>query len=384
MRASSSAEEVSATFLRHARDSLGALDAAIYVVEGGGLRKAGAFGAPADWPEQLHGGRHPLSSAAQPEWIEGAPALVARHPSQAGMPWHEHGAWIFFPLRREGGPSVGAACLGFGRPSGFTEEDRRLGALGMELCADAMERARLLESERAAREEAVRALALRDEFLVVASHELKTPLTSLAVQLAMLRRNLHGAPSAQLGLIERQVGRISTLISRLLDVAQMAGGGLQLDLSEMDLSAAARDIAGRLEPEMIRERCALRVDAPAPVIGRWDPLRMEQVVVNLCTNAAKFAPGTTIDLLVRAEGNEAVLSVVDRGVGIAAEDLDRIFGKFERAAPASSYGGLGLGLFVVREVVRAFGGRVEVQSQLGQGSTFTVRLPGAWPEDAAR
>jgi signal transduction histidine kinase len=122
------------------------------------------------------------------------------------------------------------------------------------------------------------------------------------------------------------------------------------------------------------------VDAPAPVIGRWDPLRVEQVVVNLCANAAKFAPGTTIDLSVRAERDEAVLSVADRGVGIAAEDLDRIFNKFERAAPSADYGGLGLGLYVVREVVRAFGGRVEVQSQLGHGSTFTVRLPGALPE----
>ncbi len=384
LRASSSAGEVAATFLRHARGTIGAIDAAIYVIEDGWLRQAGAFGVPAEWPDRIAGGQHPLSAVAQPEWVEGAGALAAKYPALAGLPWREQGAWLFFPLRREGGPSVGAACVGFGRPAGITEEDRRLGALGMELCADAMERARLLESERAAREEAVRALALRDEFLTVASHELKTPLTSLAVQLAILRRSLRGESIVQLGLIERQVTRISTLISRLLDVAQMAGGSLQLDLSEMDLSAAARDIAERLEPEMSRERCALRVNAPSPVFGRWDPLRVEQVVVNLCSNAAKFAPGTTIDLQVRAEGNEAVLSVADQGVGIDSEDLDRIFGKFERAAPASDYGGLGLGLFVVREVVRAFGGRVEVQSQLGKGSTFTVRLPGAWPEEAAR
>ena len=387
LRASAS-REVAATFLRHARQTLGAHDAAIYVAEGRWLRRAGAFGVPASWPEQLGGGagggRHPLPAAAQPEWIEGASALVARYPSQAGLGWSEGGAWLFFPLRREDGPSVGAACLGFGRPAGFTEEDRRLGALGIELCADVMERALLLESERAVREKAVRALALRDEFLTVASHELKTPLTSLSVQLAMLRRSLRGEPSVQLGLIERHVSRISSLISRLLDVAQSSEGSLQLDLSEIDLSAAAREIAERLEPEMTRERCALRVDAPAPVYGRWDPLRLEQVVVNLCTNAAKFAPGTTVDLVVRLEGSEAVLSVVDRGVGIAAEDLDRIFSKFERAVPSSDYGGLGLGLFVVREVVRAFGGRVEVQSQLGQGSTFTVRLPGAWPGEASR
>ncbi|HVE84971.1 MAG TPA: HAMP domain-containing sensor histidine kinase [Myxococcales bacterium] len=253
------------------------------------------------------------------------------------------------------------------------------------------EMAQLAESERAARAEAARArreleeaLAQRDEFLTVASHEMKTPVTSLAMQLKVLRRELRGTASARMDLIDRQMSRIIGLISRLLDVSRLAEGGLQLDLTEMDLSAAARDIAERLEPEMARERCALRVDAPEPVVGRWDPLRVEQVVVNLCANAAKFAPGTAVDLSVRAEGSEAVLAVADRGVGIAAEDLDRIFGKYERAAPSSDYGGLGLGLYVVREVVRAFGGRVEVQSAPGQGSTFTVRLPGALPADAGR
>ena len=357
-----SAQDVATTFLRHARDSLGAVDAAIYLAEGETLRRLGAFGVPEAWPEVLPAAdpAHPLSAAPQAAWIEGAANLLQRYPSQGGLPWRETGAWAFVPLAQEG-----AACIGFDRPSGVTPQDRRLGALIAELCIDAMERARLL--------------ALRDEFLIVASHELKTPLTSLAVQVALLRRSLHGAPSAQLGVIERQVMRISSLIARLLDVTQMAGGSLQLDLSEIDLSAAVRDIAERLEPEIARERCTLRVDAPTPVLGRWDPLRVEQVVVNLCVNAAKFAPGTPIDLAVRSEGNEAVLSVADRGVGIAAEDLDRIFGKFERAAPSDEYGGLGLGLYVVREVVRAFGGRIEVQSQPGQGSTFTVRLPGALP-----
>jgi len=353
-----SAQDVAAAFLRHARESLGAVDTAIYLNSGSSLRRAVAFGVPERWPEVLPrgDGSHPLCGAGV-EWIEGAPALVARFPSQADLPWRPTGAWCFVPLGQEG-----AACLGFDRPAGVTEQDRRLGALLSDLCVDALERARLL--------------ALRDEFLQVASHELKTPLTALAVQVALLKRS---GPSAQLGVIERQVVRISSLITRLLDVSQMAGGSLFLDLSEMDLAAAARDIAQRLAPEMERERCRLRVEAPAPVIGRWDPLRIEQVVVNLCTNAAKFAPGTTVDVQVREEGGEAVLSVTDRGVGIAPEDLDRIFNKFERAAPSSDYGGLGLGLFVVREVARAFGGRVEVQSQLGQGSTFTVRLPGLLP-----
>jgi len=354
-----SAQDVAAAFLRHARESLGAVDAAIYLTSGSSLRRAEAFGVPERWPEVLprEDAGHPLCGATV-EWIEGARALVARFPSQADLPWREMGAWCFVPLGREG-----AACLGFDRPGGVTEQDRRLGALLSDLCVDALERARLL--------------ALRDEFLQVASHELRTPLTSLAVQVAILKKS---APSAQLGVIERQVTRISSLIARLLDVTATAGGSLYLDLSEMDLAAAVRDIAQRLAPEMERERCRLEVHAPAPVIGRWDPLRVEQVVVNLCVNAAKFAPGTTVLVQVRAEGGEAVLSVTDHGVGIAPEDLDRIFNKFERAAPSSDYGGLGLGLFVVREVVRAFGGRVEVQSQLGQGSTFTVRLPGALPE----
>src|SRR4051812_34709632 len=120
-----SAQDVAAAFLRHARESLGAVDAAIYLTAGATLRRAVAFGVPERWPEVLprEDRAHPLC-AAEAEWIEGAEALAARYPSQAGLPWRAEGAWCFVPLGHEG-----AACLGFDRPAGVTEQDRRLGAL---------------------------------------------------------------------------------------------------------------------------------------------------------------------------------------------------------------------------------------------------------------
>ncbi|HET6922156.1 MAG TPA: PAS domain-containing sensor histidine kinase, partial [Anaeromyxobacteraceae bacterium] len=237
------------------------------------------------------------------------------------------------------------------------------------------ERARLY---RQAQEEVRR----RDEFLSVASHELRTPVAALQLQLQMLYRVAarEAAPLPpvlvdKVEALERQTRRLTVLVNELLDVSRMRLGRLELRLEELDLAELARDSLRQLEGELSRSgsRIALRADAPAT--GRWDRLRLEQVVTNLLVNAAKFGEGRPIAVTVQAEAGLARLAVADQGIGISPEHQDRIFGRFERAASPEHYGGLGLGLYIAREIVEAHGGHIRVASAPGLGSTFTVELP---------
>jgi PAS domain S-box-containing protein len=243
--------------------------------------------------------------------------------------------------------------------------------------------ARLAEEERSRlfreSQEAVRA---RDEFLTVAAHELRTPLTSLRLQLQLLRRQAESGDAAGVQLcsrceaMERQVGRLSSLISMLLDVSRLATGRLSLEPREVDLAQLAGQLAEAFVGEFQRVGATLRVRiAEAPLVGRWDALRLEQVVVNLLSNAVRYGCGKPVELTLWREGDTAVLSVKDQGIGISRADLARIFGKFERAVSERHYGGLGLGLYITRQIVDAMSGSIQVDSHPGEGSTFTVRLP---------
>ncbi|KFE62400.1 PAS domain-containing sensor histidine kinase [Hyalangium minutum] len=237
------------------------------------------------------------------------------------------------------------------------------------------ERLRLLRETQ----EAVQA---RDEFLTVAAHELRTPLTSLRLQLQLLRREARsgGEAGAQLAsrceAMERQIGRLASLISMLLDVSRLAKGQLRLELREVDLAELVDQLVEDFAGEFQRVGAVLRVrGVGTPLVGRWDPLRLEQVVVNLLSNAVRYGRGRPVELALWREGGTAVLSVKDQGIGISRADLARIFGKFERAVSERHYGGLGLGLYITRQIVDAMGGSIQVESQPGEGSTFTVQLP---------
>lgn len=239
-------------------------------------------------------------------------------------------------------------------------------------------------------EQAQAAVQVRDEFLGVAAHELRTPLTSLTLQLQLLRRTLaRGAPPEPAKLehgvatAERQTARLSQLVDSLLDISRLTGGRLVLHPEALDLAEVVREVAQRFEAESLANGVALRVDAPEPVPGRWDRLRLEQVLTNLLSNALKYGRGAPVDVHVRREGEGgARLEVHDRGIGISPEDVGRIFGRFERAVSSRHYGGLGLGLFITRQLVEALGGHITVDSVPQQGSTFTVTLPCAAPAHA--
>ncbi|SEK46846.1 PAS domain S-box-containing protein [Stigmatella aurantiaca] len=242
---------------------------------------------------------------------------------------------------------------------------------------DSTERKRLLEELRAA-------IRLRDQFLAIASHELKTPLTSLKLQLQSMAPLAAEAarvtPKAEvlprkLQVVSRQADRLSGLIDNLLDVSQITSERLALRRETLDLVELAREVSARFEDLQKTSHCSLNVTAPGPVLGSFDRLRMENVLTHLLSNAFKFGAGKPVDLSVESLEGSARLTIRDRGIGISQEDQARIFERFERAVPEKNYGGFGLGLWIVRQVVEAHGGRIEMHSQPGEGSAFVVSIP---------
>jgi PAS domain S-box-containing protein len=225
----------------------------------------------------------------------------------------------------------------------------------------------------------------RDDFLSIASHELRTPLTTLSLEIQSLKRGLDkrlkttfkngGRLERSADVAEGQVNRLITLVEELLDVSRLASGRLRVEPTEFDLSDLVREVASRLKPSLDAAGCALSVEARARTVGSWDRLRVEQVVANLVSNALKYGPGSPVEMSVTRETECVCLRVRDHGIGIAPADQRRIFQRFERAVPLSHYSGFGLGLWIAREIVAAHGGSIDVDSELGRGSTFTVRLP---------
>jgi PAS domain S-box-containing protein len=252
---------------------------------------------------------------------------------------------------------------------------------------DLTERVRL-EAERVARAHAEEALRLKDDFLAIAAHELRTPLTALQIEHQGLHEKLHtDDPKIQkkLARARRTADRLATLVESLLDVGRIATGKLTLRLERFDLVQAVARVIDTLGATAAQAGCDLTCE-PAPSIeGCWDRLRVEQVVMNVVANALKYGAGAPVGVALRREGGEAIIEIADRGAGIAEEDLERIFGRFERAAPKRHYGGLGLGLYLSREIVSAHNGMIHAANRPGGGAVFTIRLPldlAAAPEDS--
>jgi signal transduction histidine kinase len=245
---------------------------------------------------------------------------------------------------------------------------------------DVTERKKLERRARLFRE-AQEEVRRRDEFLSVASHELRTPVTALQLQLQLLQRAGH-APGTTLAALdpkiealERQTRRIALLVNELLDVSRLRLGRLELQLERVDLVEAAREAVAQVAGEAGPLGSPVEVVSGAQVTGRWDRMRVEQVITNLVANALKFGQGKPIRVSVGLEGDRARLEVHDQGIGIEAEDQVRIFRRFERAVPSQHFGGLGLGLYIAREIAEAHGGTIAVTSAPGQGTSFMVELP---------
>jgi signal transduction histidine kinase len=230
------------------------------------------------------------------------------------------------------------------------------------------------------------------DFLAAVAHDLRNPLGAIKLSVATLggRGALPGERTARtLALVDRQVDRLERMVGDLLDAARVEAGELTLHPSACDLREIARDAAELYAPTSTRH--TLDVDIPDdPLTGLFDAARIHQVLDNLLSNAIKYSPvGGRVRLALRREGDDVMVSVRDEGVGISPEELARLFEPFQRAPSGRKVAhGLGLGLWVVRRIVEAHRGRISVESQPGEGSTFRIRLPLAAPpavaEDDAR
>ncbi len=257
----------------------------------------------------------------------------------------------------------------------YTREDETLLQDLAYRAAQAIENARLYGEAQAA-------VVARDEFLSIASHELRTPLTALRLALENLRRvtgraglAAPGAPVERvLGAAERAGQRLEKLVEALLDVSRIHMGRLELDVEEVELGAIVADTAAALADEVAQSGSTVSTSGE-PVTGLWDRLRLGQVVVNLLGNAVKYGAGKPIEVRYGRRGERAFLLVRDQGIGVEPADQRHIFERFERAVSSQNYGGLGLGLYIVKRILEAHGGAVQVESAPGEGASFLVELP---------
>ena len=228
------------------------------------------------------------------------------------------------------------------------------------------------------------ALKNRDEFLSIASHELKTPVTSFSLRLQMLVREVRrGAPLDRLESLatgaERESRRLADLLEGLLDLTRIRLGQLRLERKRVDLGQLAESVAQRFALETRELGISLSVKAPGQVAGYWDPVRVDQVLSNLVSNAIKYGNRQPINVIVENDLRLRAARVIvqDHGMGIPGDMLERIFDRYERVENAAvrRIAGFGLGLYVSRQIVRSHGGDIRVESKVGEGSTFIVELP---------
>lgn|GEM_PF-3487281 len=224
----------------------------------------------------------------------------------------------------------------------------------------------------------------RDQFVLVASHELKTPLTTLSLQLELIEKTLTaGRPQipveqipAQISAARVQVQRLGRLIDHVRDLSQLEDLPLETRAETLDLAKLAREVVERFRPHARAALSPLNIKIDEPVLGNWDRFFFERMLGNLLSNAIKFGAGQPIDIrLETGSSGKAVLTVRDRGIGIAPATQPKLFQKFERGDSRPEVEGLGLGLYIVRRIVEAHSGRINLESEPGWGSVFWIEFP---------
>ncbi len=221
------------------------------------------------------------------------------------------------------------------------------------------------------------ALKTRDEFLSIASHELKTPLTSLKLQLQLSRRRVEADPalSKSMDIGIKQVNSLNHLVDDLLDVSRIQTGVLTLTMEKFNVSELVEEILFRFEEHLKLAGCEVKKNLDPQLEGNWDRNRIEQILVNLVFNAIKYAPGKEITVTSRNENDHAIIEVADKGPGVEQSQIDMIFERFTRVGSPQNVGGLGLGLFITKKIVELHHGTIKVETSPGNGAKFIVCLP---------
>lgn len=240
---------------------------------------------------------------------------------------------------------------------------------------------RRVEARTAELQQAIQA---RDEFMSIASHELRTPVTPLKLQIQGLLGHLRKGSLSDLDPqrlermahnIDRSLSRLGKLMDSLLDVARIKGGKIQIHPEPLEVTEVIRETGQRFQHQAKQAGSVVTLDLPTRIDAQLDRIRLEQVLANLIVNAIKYGAGKPITVSARVEEKSLVLRVQDQGVGISPTDLPRIFDRFEQVGQRKGSSGLGLGLYITRQIIDAQGGEIQAESTLGQGSLFTVKLP---------
>lgn len=231
---------------------------------------------------------------------------------------------------------------------------------------------------------AKRDIKARDEFLSFVSHELKTPLTSMLLQSQAALHNIRNVSLAKFSIerllkmlenSEAQSKQLAKMVNDLMNVSLITTGKLELEKAEVDLGDTVNSVLSKMEEKAKLEGYDITTEIEDSVVGKFDRMRLEQVVINLLTNAIKYGDGKPIDIAVIQRNGYAKLVVKDRGIGIPKDLKGKLFNRFERGTNAHQIEGLGVGLYLSMQIITAHDGTIEVKSSPGRGSTFTVTLP---------
>lgn len=313
----------------------------------------------------------------QPVFIKSTEEMYSEFPALKNLSFQLKGkSTACLPLVI-GSESLGAVSFGFQAEKEFTIEEKEFMMAMTRQCAQAIHRSKLYD-------DAKRAIEARDEFLSIASHELRTPLTPLKLQLQSVARQIKNRNDLNISAdrmqklfdtSERQINRLQNLIDDLLDVSRITSGKMVLSKSQFSLKEMIEEVLSNYSQPLKESQSAVDVVTEQDSRGNWDKIRLEQVIINILTNAIKYAPGKTIHIKLSRKNETAVIEVRDEGPGIDQRDYERIFNRFERVASKENVGGLGLGLYISKQIIDAHHGSIYVHSILGSGSTFVVELP---------
>ncbi len=284
-------------------------------------------------------------------------------------------SYLAVPVISRSGEVIGGLFMGHKEKAIFTEREEKIVAGLAAQIAIAMDNARLFEK-------AHEAIRIRDEFMSISSHELRTPLTSLKMQLQLFNHlSKKGDPATPeqiqkiIEVSERQVNRLNSLVEDLLDVSRISSGKLSLVFDKVDLGELINEVVERYLPLIDKSKCTIEVKTAPEIFAHIDRIRFEQILINLITNAIKYAPGSKITISLAELAGEIKLSVKDTGPGIRREDQSKVFERFERITSRTGQVGLGLGLYIVHQIIEAHGGKITLNSDIGKGAEFLITMP---------